>query len=147
MGTESKEVETYSIVAYPGPELPEQYRPMVMTQWLRSMRKYNDIFKSVPSEIYYKNYDPFLKMLMSKPGSIVKLAVLTDDQDVVLGFSVSREDVLDYVYVQKDSRGKGFATKLVPRGITTFSHRTRGGDLIWQRDDGKYKHLKFNPFA
>lgn len=144
---EEEKVETYSIVAYPGRELPEQYRPMVMTQWLRSMRKYNDIFKSVPSDIYYKEYDPFLKMLMNKPGSIIRLAVLNDAPDVVLGFSVSREDVLDYVYVQKDCRGKGFATKLVPRGITTFSHRTRGGDLIWRKEDGKYNHLRFNPFA
>lgn len=94
---------------------------------------------------------------MKKPDCLIKLAVLTEDKDVVLGFSVSREDVLDYIHVHKDSRkdaemlidGKvvkfpgGIGKKLLPKPLTTFTHLTKIALIIWQTE--KYKHLKFNP--
>ncbi len=76
----------------------------------------------------------------------MRLAVLSDDPDVVLGFSVSREDVLDYVYVHKDQRRLGIARKLLPPHFTTFSHITLTAMEIWHKNP-KYKQLKFNPFA
>lgn len=137
---------TYSIVAYPAKELPKQYIAMVYSKWLRSLRFGNPLFKQVVSEEFYKQYHSYLEMLMAKPDSVVRVAVLTDDPDVALGFSVAREDVLDYVHVHKDNRQLGIAKKLLPPRVATFTHITTTAMQIW-RSKPKYKHLKFNPFA
>lgn len=137
---------TYSVLVYPAADMPEQYRPMIMSRWLRSLRFGNPVFRKADSDTYYKHYNDFICNLMKKPDSKVRLAVLSDDHDVALGFSVSREDVLDYIHVQNDYRRIGIARKLLPEGLTTFSHITLTGTDIWPKNPN-YKHLKFNPFA
>lgn len=139
-------MDTYSILAYPAKELPSQYTAMVFSKWLRSLRFGNPVFKAINSDDFYKDYHAYLENLLKKPDSIVRLAVLSDDLDVVLGFSVSREDVLDYIHVHKDQRKMGIAKLLMPTGVTTMTHLTKTAMEIWQTNS-KYKHLKFNPFA
>lgn len=139
---------SYSIISYSSNMLPVQYTSLIFSKWLRSLRFGNPLFKNIDSDEFYKQYHAYLERLLDKPGSTIKLAVLTDDHDVVLGFSVVREDVLDYIYVHKDQRNQGIAKSLMPSNITTFSHITNTAMMIWQRDNNpKYKHLKFNPFA
>lgn len=137
---------TYSVISFKGSELPQAYVNMVLSKWLRSLRFGNPTFTRIDSDQYYQHYEPYIKNLLKKPDSLVKLAVLSDDHDVVLGFSVSREDVIDYIHVHKDQRRQGIARKIFPEGITTMSHFTLTSGLIWQGNK-KYKHLKFNPFA
>lgn len=128
------------------PLLREPYGSLVFSKWMRSLYHSNPIMGKIPSDTYYKNYTIFLRNLLQKPDSVVKMAVLSDDHDVVLGFSVSREDVLDYVHVHRDYRKIGICKNLMPIGTSTFSHITLTWLIIWQ-DNDKYKHLKFNPFA
>jgi hypothetical protein len=135
---------SYSIISYPASQLPEQYKALIFSKWLRSLRFGNPVFKKIESSQYYKNYHLFIEKLLAKPDSIIRLAVLTDDHDVVLGFAISREDVLDYVHVHGDYRRIGISKKLIPEGITVFSHFTLTWGAIWQ---SKLKHLKFDPFA
>lgn len=135
---------SYSILVYPASELPEQYQSMIFSQWLRSLRFGNPFFKNIIALDFFRNYHAFLDNLMKKPSSQIRLAVLTDDHDICLGFCVSREDVLDYIHVQRDNRRIGIGTKLLPEGITAFTHITVVGKDIWQK---KYKRWKFNPFA
>lgn len=137
---------TYSVIVYSGHAIPAHFQPMIFSQWLRSLRLGNPLFKQMDSKAYYEKYHLFIENLLKKPDCKVRIAVLSDDHDVSLGFSVSREDVLDYIHVHKDQRDKGVATSLVPQGITTFTHITTTALAIWQHKD-KYKNLKFNPFA
>ncbi len=95
---------------------------------------------------YFADYHKFIENLLAKDGSTIRLAVLSDDHDVVLGFSVSREDVLDYVHVQMDNRKLGIAKMLVPSRTTTVTHMTNLATGIWQ-ENPNYKHIKFNPYA
>lgn len=135
---------TYSVISYKASELPKEYEALIFSRWLRSFRYGNKFLRSSDPAPYYKNYHLYLENLLKKPDSIIRLAVLTDDHDVVLGFSVVREDVLDYVHVQVNHRKHGIAKKLVPETITTTSHMTDLAKGIWQK---KYKDIKFNPFA
>lgn len=138
---------TYTIITVPSSNLGDQYKPMVYSRWLRSLRYGNNIFKKMSSNDYYKNYHAFIGKLMDKPDSIVRMAVLSDDHDVVLGFAVSREDVLDYIHVHSDYRRQGIGHLLLPSKVTTFTHLTSYAIAIWQGKDSEYKHLKFNPYA
>ncbi len=137
---------TYKVISFPSAKLPVEYKALVFSKWLRSLRYGNAIMEKVNQDEYFTNYHKFIENLLSKPDSIVRLAVLSDDHDVVLGFATSREDVLDYIHVHKDQRTQGIAKALMPDGITTFSHITKSAMEIWQKND-KYKHLEFNPFA
>lgn len=139
-------MDSYSVISYKTSELPKQYEAMVFSRWLRSLRNGAPWFEHIDSEAFYKNYHSYIENLMQKPDSLIKLAILTEDPDVVLGFSVSRENVLDYVHVQHEQRKQGIGSKLLPPMMTTMSHLTQLGMEIWQKRV-KYKHLKFNPFA
>lgn len=134
----------YDIVIYRSCHLPESYKAFVFKAWLKSLRFGNQILNQMPSAEYYKQYHLYIERLLAKPDSQLRFAELSDDRDVILGFSVRREDVLDYIYVKGDFRRKGIGTALMPKKITTFTHLTKTAITIWQE---KYKDLKFNPFA
>lgn len=143
---ESLGPSSYLILSFPAAQLPSYYVSMIYSKWLHSLRYGNDAYKKIKSKTYYDNYHDFIENLLKKPDSIIRLAVLSSDHDVVLGFAVSREDVLDYIYVHQDYRNNKIGANLIPGGITTFSHITKIAKNIWQ-SNAKYKKLQFNPFA
>jgi GNAT superfamily N-acetyltransferase len=97
----------------------------------------------IDSEAYFAASQKIVSNILHRIDAIVRVAVLSDDHDVVLGFSVSRGNILDYVYVHVDQRRMGIGTNLLPKGIDTVSHMTNTGLTIWK---GKYKEWKFDPF-
>lgn len=116
----------------------------VYSKWLRSLRYENDFFRLVDPKSYWLSYKTFIKGLLDKPETLLHTAVLTDDHDVILGFSVSRSNLLDYVYVHRHQRRLGIGTRLIPPGVDTITHVTKTGLTIW---GSKYGHWRFNPFA
>lgn len=137
---------SYDVISFKSSELPKQYEALVFSKWLRSLRFGNPLFKNIETNAFYTQYHAFIVSLLKKPGSVTRMAVLSDDHDVALGFAINREDVLDYIYVQKEHRRIGIATKILPKNLTAFSHTTLVGIDIW-RNNEKYRNLKFNPFA
>jgi GNAT superfamily N-acetyltransferase len=153
MGTQEVQQETtrpdvgmsaYTITVATARMLSPQYKPLIYSKWLRSLRFGNDYFLRILQDAYYKSYHRYITSILDSKDALVCLAVLSDDRDVVLGFSVSRGNILDYVHVHKDYRGNGIAKALVPRCIDTFTHITKLAQRIL---DEKYKDWKFNPFA
>lgn len=117
---------------------------MVLSKWMRSLKYGNDYFKLVDNDAYFENYNVFIKHILNKKGVIVRLAVLTEDRDVVLGWSVFEGPILHFVHVHKDMRKQGIGTSLVPRGMKVITHLTKIGLSIWA---SKYQDVIFNPFA
>ena len=89
---------------------------------------------------FFNNYEPYLKQLMLRRD--IKVACLSDDQDVILGFSIFKDETLDWVFIKKSYRKLGIGKLLVPDTITTVSHITDSGNSI-----RKTKGWKFNPFS
>ncbi len=137
-------MSTYSITSYPAKDLPEQFTGLVFSKWLRSLRYGNDYFKLIETKSYYEAYHRYICAVLGRVETVVRIAALSDDPDVVLGFSVYRHDILEYVHVHKDMRGKGIGTRLVPKDINVITHLTKTGLTIWA---SKYKQWKFNPFC
>lgn len=135
--------DSYKVVSLSAHELPKDARHLIYSSWKRTLRYGNDYFKIVDQAAYFAAYERYISFVLHQPHAVVRLAVLTDDPDVILGFSVYRGNVLDYVYVLKDQRRQGIGAKLVPRGIDTISHVTKTGITIWQ---SKYKEWKLDPF-
>lgn len=136
-------LDSYVVIQFPGAMLPAEYHNMIYSKWLRSLRYGNDYFKLIAPDAYYKNYTKQIDFVLNQYNCIVRLAVLSDDHDVVLGFSVIRGNILDYVHVHKDMRRQGIAKALIPQGIEVVTHLTKIGLSIF----GKTKGVIFNPFA
>lgn len=137
--TQQKAAE-YRIVLYAGGILPSELRNLVLSRWLKSLRYGNDYFKLVNAQDYYVSYGRYLEASLKR--SHIRFAVLADNVDVVLGFSVTRGNILDYVHVHRDQRRQGIGRALVPVDIDTCTHLTKTGLLLW----GNKTKWKFNPF-
>ena len=137
-------LSTYTVIAYRGQALPEDYRSMIYSRWLRSLRHGNDFMRLIVPQAYYTAYQKLITAILNLPETTVRIAVLSEDHDVALGFSVSRGTILEYVHVHKDQRKRGIGTNLVPKDTDTITHLTKTGLAIWGTKYGKWK---FNPFA
>lgn len=131
------------MIPYLGKDLPESYRNMILAKWLRTLRFGNDFFRLIDSDAYFESYQKYIKNLMNRSQCIIRLAVLTDDPDVCLGFSVSEPEVLHYLWVHKDNRKIGIGTSLVQFPFKYLTHLTTAGISIWNKH---FKDVKFDPF-
>jgi hypothetical protein len=134
---------TYSVIPYLGRDLPEAYRNMILAKWLRTLRFGNDFFRLIDSSGYFSSYQEYIKRLLMRPQCIVRLAVLSDDPDVCLGFSVSEPEILHYCWCHKDNRKIGVGKALTQFPFKYVTHLTTAGMAIWNK---KYPNVIFNPF-
>jgi len=116
---------------------------MVLSKWMRSLKYGNDYFKLIDSKCYYEVYEKYIKTLLNRTNSMVRLAVLSDDRDVVLGWSLMEKESLHYVHVTNEYRNNGIARLLVPGKIHKITHLTKAGMSLWH---SKAPHAIFDPF-
>lgn len=139
----NKKEAVVEIIAYPGISLPKQYQNLVRSRWMRNYKSDNDFMKMAYAPAYYAVYSKLVSAILNRPSTIVRLALLQDDSDVVLGFSIMESSVLHYIHVPKGYRRKGIGRLLVPEYIEYFSHLTKIGINLWHM---KFPKAKFNPF-
>ena len=138
------EQASYKVMVWHANALPESYKALIYSKWLRSLRYGNDYFKLIDQKAYFRVYHKYIERVLTSPGSVVRLAVLGDDSDVVLGFSVSHGDTMDYIHVHKDYRRKGIGTSLLFKSVDQITHVTKNGISFWT---ARCPNAIFNPFA
>lgn len=116
--------------------------PLIFSSWLKGFRYGNKYMELSDSAIYYSCYHKLIERILGDPRTIVLVACLKEDEDVVVGFSVICQNRLDWVFVKKQWRGNGIAKDLVPDNIASVSHLTDTGISIMK----KYPGVIFNPF-
>jgi hypothetical protein len=131
-----EKTDSYVVTTFSGPGLPKQFRNMIYSKWLKSLRHGNDMFKLIDPKSYYSYHHLLIDDLLGRPTCAVRLAALSDNPDVVLGFSVCRlgaVNVIDYVYVNRDVRKLGIGTSLLPPTTVpeaVYTHVTKTGLTI-----------------
>ena len=135
---------SYAITTHIGSALPESYRNLIFSKWLKSLRYGNDLLKLVDAKAFYPYHHLLIDDLLGRESTRVRIAHLADDHDVVLGFAVSRGPILDYVYVNKDFRRIGIGRDLVGHGTVVYTHITKTGLLILGKKETGWK---FNPYT
>lgn len=120
--------------------IEEDYN-FIMSTWLKGLRYGNDFFKSVASKPYFESYHGAIDKLLGSSDVRIQVSCLKEDPSVILGYSIARGEVLDWVYVKQDWRQIGIARSLVPEGVTTVSHWTTLGKKCMP------KTWKINPFV
>lgn len=129
---------------YPGHALPDSYKNMILAKWMRSLKYGNDYFKLTDSDAYFGAYERYINSLLKRANLVIRLAALTQEKDVVLGWSAIEGTTLHYVWVQREQRNQKIGTALVPTKISTISHLTKAGMSIWH---SKLSHAVFDPFC
>lgn len=120
--------------------------PFVLSTFLRGLYYGNAWFAMIPKHIFMQHYSAIVRALISSPKTIVKVACLPDDQDVIIGYSILSADyqTIHWVHVKKAWRQKGIATALTPRHPAFVSHLSdHFGKLLLS----KLPNVQFNPFA
>lgn len=114
----------------------EADRAFIYSTWLRGLRYGNDYFELIESGAYYENQHKIIEDILDDVSTVILVACLKDDTDVILAYSVYSGDRLHYVHVKKSWRGIGIAKSLVPQFIQRVSHITKVGKSILSKSPG-----------
>lgn len=112
--------------------------------FLRGLYYGNSWFNLIPRDIFFPTYQKVVTALLASPNTLVTVACLKEDQDIIVGFSIISIDgeILHWVSVKKDWRRNGIAKALVPKNTKSVSHITKLGlELL-----PKLENVIFNPF-
>lgn len=109
---------------------------------MRSLKYGNFFFRQVDDAAFFKNYNAFIGVLMERPKAVIRLAVLTDEPDTVLGWCLKDGETLHYVWVDKIQRKQGIAKELVGT-FDKVTHMTHIGFEIFQ----KLNDIIFDPWG
>jgi hypothetical protein len=119
------------------------YLGLIISNWLTTLRYTNDWFKFIDEDTYFKVYGQVVRALLNKSSCQIRIAVLSDDEDVCLGFCLYEGKTVHYCFVQRDQRKQGIARSLLPAEFFKITHLTVPGVVIWKN---KFPHAIFDPF-
>jgi hypothetical protein len=93
------------------------------------------------SDLFYKEASEYIAALLKDPEAKIRIACLSDDPDMLLGWSLMRGDHLEFVYVKIDYRRKGIG-RILTHDVRMFSPpQTKIGKSLAE------KFLKEKPYG
>lgn len=124
-----------------------EYKPedksFILATWLRGLFYGGSWFSEIPKNIFMVNYHRFIESILAKPNTIIYVACLKEDPEVILGYSIlGSSKVAHWVFVKAAWRGIGIAKSLVPQTVDTATHLTKVGLAI-----AKNNKIVFDPFS
>lgn len=122
---------------------PDTDKPFVMSTWIKGLYYGDSWFSLIPKDVFMSNYHPFLERLLDSPGVEVTVACLVEDPDVIVGYSVTTNTALHWVFCKKAWRRIGVARLLLPKTVSAVSHLTDLGRKLLPALPGAI----FNPFS
>lgn len=124
------------------PPKPEDVN-FILATMLRGLYYGDTWFSQIPKDIFMKEHHRVLVNTISRPDCKVRVAVLPDDEDVILGYSVTlKDEALVWVYVKSSFRKMGIAQSIVPISVKAVTYLTRLGSAILK----KYPEVSLNPY-
>lgn len=119
-------------------KMEEGDRPFIYGTMLRGLYHGCDLYNEIEPNAFYDNYGKIIDKLLATAD--VQVSCLTDTPDVILGYSIRRGEILDWVFVKKAWRNYGIGRSLTSE-ISTCTHLTNVGLSI-----KKKKNIIYNPF-
>lgn len=116
---------------------------LIYATWLRSYQASSLQAKNIHKDTFFREHHKVLDGIFAR-DIIVRLAVLPDDESVVLGWLVGEPGVVHYVYVKPAFRRYGIARALLSGLETpfTYTHSTYTLRDLHPRLEG----CEFNPY-
>lgn len=112
----------------------EADKNFIYSTWCKNQLYSNAMYKGIPKDVFVRNYSNWVGSVFSLPGLYIKVACLSDEPEIIVGYSVHTDWCIYYCYVKPAWRKKGIAKQLVPcETITTVASYTPTGDAIRKR--------------
>lgn len=114
---------------------------LIYATWLRSYQASSPATKTIPREQFFSGHHQVLDRIFSRSPE-VRLAVLPEDPEVVLGWLVREKSIVHYVYVKPAFRRYGIARALLgEQPWDTYTHHT------YALRELPISHATHNPYA
>lgn len=125
-------------------DINDNDKNFIYASWLRGLYYGDSWFSLIPKSIFMGAYHGFIQLVLDRKNTVVKIACLKDDPDVILGYAVLTPSVkaINWVFVKKAWRTIGIAKQLVPSEFKVATHLTKVGLSIASKKD-----IIFNPFV
>lgn len=123
---------------------PEDFK-FIMATFLRGLYYGDSWFSEIPSAVFMENYKRVGEALIAHPSTIIKVACLKDDEDVILGYSILGDNYLKihWVFVKAAWRKGGIGRSLTPKNPNKVTHLTHLGKILLSKLNGAI----FDPFS
>lgn len=120
----------------------ESDKSFILATFLRGVYHGDSWFSYIPRSIFMDNYKHIADQLLAK--SLVKVACLREDPDVILGYSILSNNyhTIHWVHVKKAWRKQGIARSLLPQFPSAVTHLSAVGKSLVS----KFPGVVFNPF-
>lgn len=121
-------------------ELREADKPLVYSTMLRGLYYGCSYFGQINKQTFFQNYAKVVDKLLDVAD--VHIACLSEDEDVIIGFAITRPNIIDFCYVKPPFRKQGVARLLVgDKPVQYITHITLPGAAI-----AKSKGWKLDPW-
>lgn len=119
-------------------------KAFIYSTWLRGVYYGETIFKEMEKDRFMKEYHTLIENIMSSSHTVINVACLREDEDVILGYSAGNANgqTVYFAYVKSAWRKIGLASMLVGTEIKFATTLTTLGLSIIRR-----KNIEFNPFT
>ncbi len=99
-------------------------KAFVYSTMLKGLYYSNSFYNEIAKDVFFANYAVVLERLLTK--NVTSVLCLTDEPDVIIGYSIYNESLLHYIYLKPAWRNKKSLTKLLLNDtlITTCTHLT-----------------------
>lgn len=124
----------------PSDPLIKNFEAFLFTTYLKSYRFGNEYCNEIAKEVYFPTHHKRFLDLLGRPDAILKLAVLTEDPDIIIGWALIEPTVLHYVFVKGsiEARKLGIASLLIPKDTKTVTHLTKTGKILKAKNKWDY---------
>lgn len=122
----------------------ESDKNFILATFLRGLYYGDSWFSTIPKDIFMDNYKLVAERIIGDPRINIRLAVLREDNDVILGYSILSADhkAVIWSYTKTAWRRQGIARSLLPSNPLYVMHLSELGKELLPKLSGAV----FNPF-
>lgn len=119
-------------------------KSFILATFLRGLYYGDSWFSLIPKSIFMDNYKHVIEAVVHSPKTLIGVACLKEDSDVIIGYSIMSMDckTIHWVYVKSAWRKQGIARSLLPQSPDTVTHLSALGKSLML----KFPNTIFNPF-
>jgi hypothetical protein len=116
----------------------------ILATFLRGLYYGDSWFSQIPKDLFMDNYKKVAERLVTDPRISIKLAVLREDSNVILGYCIASKDqqAIIWTYTKSAWRRQGIAKSLLPSKPLYAMHLSELGKTLLP----KLSNVVFNPF-
>lgn len=122
----------------------EEDKNFILATFLRGLYYGDSWFSQIDKPVFMENYKKVIENLVDSPKTLIKVACLKEEHDVIIGYSIlsANYHTVHWVYVKNAFRKAGIGRSLVPSFPNEVTHLTTLGKSLMN----KIPTAKFNPF-